>query len=102
VEGGPYNTRANPAASSIERNVQFLSKLMCAERTTSKVALANFQSRHLALAMICAEDDFFGFRILFDIHFVKCDGAFLEESFRAAAIGAPARAIDCDGFHVGR
>lgn len=51
--------------------------------------------------MIGSQNHGFGFRVVFDIHFVEFHTALFEEVLGAAAIWAPAGAVDGDGFHMG-
>ena len=83
----------------VQRDVQFLGKLLGVKRAASKVAAAYLQSRDFAQAIVGLENDFLRRLFLLDVDLAESDASFSQESLCVAAIRAPTRRVHSDGFH---
>jgi len=70
------------------------------EGTAGEVAVSDLQRWDATAAMIRTENNFLSFGIILNIDLTKRDAALLKERLGAAAIGAPAGAVNCDSFHA--
>jgi hypothetical protein len=86
--------------STIERDIEFVGELLSIERAAREIAVSNLQRGHPTAAVIRAQNNVFSFRVLLDVDFVKFDAALFEKGLGAAAVRAPACAVDCDLFHA--
>ena len=55
----------------IQRDIQFIGKLLCVERAAGEIAFAHLHCGDFPLAAIGAKDDLLAFFILLNIHFLK-------------------------------
>ena len=83
----------------VEGNVQFFGEGVRVEGAAGEIAVTHFERGYFAFAVVGAEDDAFGGFVFFYIYLIESDGALQKEIFDAAAIGAPAGAVDSDEFH---
>ena len=84
----------------IQRDIQFFGKLLGAERAAGKIAIADFQCGHFALAIVGAHDDRFAQFHLPQYLLREIHAAFLQKALRPVAVRAPRGAVDRNLFHA--
>src|ERR1700684_646317 len=78
----------------IQRDLQFVGKLIGIKRAAREIAPVELERGHLAKTVVHAQAKLFRTRRLINIHFAKCDAALAQKILRAATIATPLRAIN--------
>ena len=94
-----HRTHTRRESLFVQRNFQFFGKQVGIERTARYISPVNFERRNFSQAVVRANYQFFGVRLVVDIHFLESDSALAQELLRATAIAAPGSGVNSDFRH---